>query len=302
MLTQLLRYYRVPPRLFPLVLSCLLPGRGVAGARAANMGRAIATVKARIARGATAERRDFWYYVLRYVQGGEASGLLASDDKVDDGGRRRMSEAEMYTNAFSISIAGSDGTATALVGALYLILKDGAVVRRRVAEEVRSAFAVESDITSSMVTASKLPYLDAVLHEAMRMYPPVAITLPRRVPPGGEVIEGRMVEAGYTVGVNHLACYSSEGNFETSGEFRPERWLDGSGVKGAFHPFSHGPRACLGKNLAWAEMRLILARLLWRFHIEMVEDGRNMEWLRGQRIWGFWAKPPLLCRLVHRHK
>lgn len=298
MIHQMLRYYRVPGRLIPFILGCIVPGQGVAGSRAANMRRAIETVKSRIARGPTADRRDFWHYILKYVQDEDT---VATGDEMTTG-KRAMCEAEMFTNAFSISIAGSDGTATALAGAIFLMLQGQGAAYRRAAAEIHDAFVAECDITSSTVSPSTLPYLDAVLHEAIRLYPPVAITLPRRVPAHGETIDGRFVSAGYTVGVNHLACYRSEANFKDADHFRPERWLNGATTNECFHPFSHGPRSCLGKNLAWAEMRLLLARLLWRFHIELVEDGRNLQWLDDQKIWGFWAKPPLLCRLTPLHQ
>lgn len=65
--------------------------------------------------------------------------------------------------------------------------------------------------------------------------------------------------------------------------------------KAAVQPFSFGPRNCLGKNLARAEMRLVMAKLLWRFDMELVQGGKD--WKEGQRVWGFWVKPPLTCRL-----
>ncbi|KAG7290007.1 hypothetical protein NEMBOFW57_006386 [Staphylotrichum longicolle] len=112
-----------------------------------------------------------------------------------------------------------EGTATALSGATFLLLRHPDV-HRQVVKEVRDAFVAETDMTAANM-AGKLPFLDAVLNESMRLYPPVAITLPRRVPEGGEILDGRFVPAGYTVGVNHLACYRSELNFEDPDAFRP---------------------------------------------------------------------------------
>jgi cytochrome P450 len=55
-------------------------------------------------------------------------------------------------------------------------------------------------------------------------------------------------------------------------------------------PFSVGPRNCIGKNLAYAEMRLILAGVLWNYNLKLVED----KWAVGQqKIFFFWNKPPL---------
>lgn len=138
----------------------------------------------------------------------------------------------MYANSFSITIAGSEGTATALAGATFLLLRHPGQYQRAV-NEVRGAFHNEAEITSSRICAS-VPFIEAVLQEAMRLYPPVSITMPRRVPEGGAIIDGRFVAAGTTVGVNHLSCYRSSSNFENAMEFRPERWLRSNG-KDASH-------------------------------------------------------------------
>jgi cytochrome P450 len=69
--------------------------------------------------------------------------------------------------------------------------------------------------------------------------------------------------------------------------FIPERWLEFStsnpdscffnDYRQAVQPFIIGPRACLGQNLAWAEMRLIMAKLVWSFDFSPVE-GRSVRW------------------------
>lgn len=217
--------------------------------------------------------------------------------------KRGISEPEMYANSFSITIAGSEGTATALTGATFLLLRHISEYQRAV-NEVRREFSSETEITSSKVLKC-LPFLEAVMQEAMRLYPPVSITMPRRVPDPGEIIDERFVAGGTTVGVNHLSCYRSACNFEDNMSFRPERWLRASGKEhsvgdnfDAFQPFSFGPRSCLGKNLARAEMCLLLARILWRFDLQLVETEEGLSWLDKQKIWGFWQKPALLCRLT----
>lgn len=277
-MSQMAQYYGVK------ALRNFIVHGGSGNSRVANARVAKKMVDARIARGPTDDRKDFWHYVL-----------AADESEQPDKG---LSPPEMVVNAFSIAIAGSDSTATALTAATYLLLShDNVYVRLR--DAIRGAFKVEDDITSSALAGDAIPLLDGLLNEALRLYPPVPITLPRVVPANGETIEGRFVPGGTTVGINHLSTYHSETNFHQPAEFIPERWTsDESGredLKASFQPFSIGPRSCLGKNLARAEMRLILARLLWRFDLELAPDCHD--WMEGQKIYGFWVRPPLMCRL-----
>jgi cytochrome P450 len=65
-------------------------------------------------------------------------------------------------------------------------------------------------------------------------------------------------------------------------------------------PFGHGPRDCIGKNLAYAELRLIVSRLLFRFDYEMAAGQEN--WLSQQRLYNGWDKGPLMGRFTLRRK
>ncbi|KAI9652378.1 MAG: hypothetical protein M1831_006856 [Alyxoria varia] len=251
--TQMLKFYNLDR-----IRAYFMP-KGVAGQRAANMKRARDMVESRIERDGTNDRKDFLHYVL-------------AANETEKG----MTRPEIHVNAFSLPIAGSESTASALAGAVFYILCNTHVYEKLV-EEIRGGFAEEKDITIASVT--NLPYMEAVLTETLRLYPPVAITNPRVVPgPHGENIDGAHVPAGTSVGVNHSACYRDPANFREPDAFHPERWLDvgkypeakafEDDIKNAMQPFSFGPRNCIGKNLAKAEMRVALGRLLWGFDLE----------------------------------
>ena len=67
----------------------------------------------------------------------------------------------------------------------------------------------------------------------------------------------------------------------------------GQDSKIAFNPFSLGPHNCPGQNLAWLELRLILARLVWRFDMAIPPGVELPRW-EEQGIWWFWEKLPTL--------
>ena len=66
-------------------------------------------------------------------------------------------------------------------------------------------------------------------------------------------------------------------------------------VRDVLQPFSLGPANCLGRNLAYAEMRVILAKLVWAFEWEIEESSRG--WVERQEVYFLWDKPALRVRL-----
>jgi cytochrome P450 len=111
---------------------------------------------------------------------------------------------------------------------------------------------------------------------AMRIYPPVPTLSGRVVPPPGDIVDGNYPPGGTVIHLVQYAAYNLSQNFERRYEFILKRWTK-EGIEGEFRgdkrdvdrPFSVGPRNCIGKNLAYAEMRLILARLRWRFNLSV---------------------------------
>ncbi|KAF9893580.1 hypothetical protein FE257_010892 [Aspergillus nanangensis] len=171
---------------------------------------------------------------------------------------------------------------------------------QKLVDELATAFPQGDMIT--IETTSRLTYLPAVIEETLRLYPPLAVGIPRLVPDGGYIIEGQYAPAGTSVAVHHLAAYHSDGNFEKAECFIPERFIDTAAFRArrdVLQPFSFGPRNCIGKNLAYAETKIILARLLARFELALDERSRN--WI-DQKTYVIWGKPPMYVSLKLRQQ
>lgn len=95
--------------------------------------------------------------------------------------------------ASSVLIAGAETTATALCGIVFFLC-NSPIAMQTLVSEVHSAFASEGDITFQ--STSKLSYLNAVIEEGLRLYPPVASGLSRLPPPGGAYVDGHFVPEG----------------------------------------------------------------------------------------------------------
>ncbi|KAM0292742.1 hypothetical protein HYE67_011444 [Fusarium culmorum] len=238
----------------------------------------------RIALGSDA-RKDFMTYILRNKDG------------------MGMNHEEILRNAQGLIVAGSETTATALSG-LTFFLGQNPEVYRRLTDEVRTWWKSDDEITIKSTAA--LPFLHACLEETLRMYPPAA-EVPPRVSPGA-VVSGQYVPKGTLITVSSWATYRSSRNFTDPDEFKPQRFLPqthslyeeryASDNKAAFKPFSAGPRDCIGKNLAYAEMRLVVSRLLWAFDLEL-EQGQD-DWVKKQRTFVVYEKSPLMVKLKPR--
>ncbi|KAG8167371.1 hypothetical protein KVR01_003060 [Diaporthe batatas] len=208
-------------------------------------------------------------------------------------GEMKLTDIELRDNATLITTAGSETTASALTATIFLLGTHPDVLARLEAE-VRSAFRKDQEINVNSV--QNLPYMLAVLKESMRVHPPVAISIPRVTPPGGARIAGTHVAEGAIVGVWQYAAYHNPAKFRHPDSFIPERWLEDyqgfeNDERGLCQHFSVGPRNCIGMNLAYAEMRLILARIIFNFDISLAPESRT--WTSGQKLFFFWKKPPL---------
>lgn len=230
------------------------------------------------------DRVDFMSYISRH-----------NDEK-------GMTLSEIEANSMLLIVGGSETTATFLSGVTYHLLRNPQHLTR-LTDLLRTTFPLQSDINVSAL--NQLEYLSAIISEGFRTYPPVPVGLLRHTTSGGSVICGEVVPDNTTVSVASYAAYMSAINWQDPQEFAPERWYKdelrpekyNSDKRKVLNPFSLGPRNCIGRNLAVAEIRLLLAFVLWNFDLEIQPDSLN--WL-DQKCHGLWLKNPLNVRLVPR--
>jgi cytochrome P450 len=234
-------------------------------------------------RASEVNHRDFIWYILRQRE------------------KFNLEENEIIANSGLFIVAGSETTASALSGLVARLIQNPSCYATLV-HEIRSTFATESAITFKTLTT--LPYLNACIEETLRVHPPVTAGPPRTVPPSGDHVDGHWVPGGTTVSVSQWSSNHNPTYFRDPNDFVPQRWLDAaydSDDKKARQPFSVGPRNCIGKSLAYMEMRIMVARLLWNFDIVSV-DGAPL-WdpageMKHKKAWLVWEKSVIMVKLI----
>lgn len=275
--------------------------------------RSMATAKA-MARKVQGEmpggRKDFMTYMLKKNRNGTPG----------------YTDEDILMNSPLLVMAGSETTATSLSGLFYhLGLDQNRHIYHMLVEEILAAFSSQDEI--DMKTTASLPYLRAVIEENLRMFPPAAET-PPRVSPGAD-LNGEFIPKGVscsialvTVEVQKLtislqtvisvfqnSSFRNPANFADPDSFRPERWLPASHPlynplfandnHDSFRPFSFGTRDCIGKNLAYSELRVIMSRLLYRFDYTLEPGQEN--WLDNSRVFVVWEKPGVRLTIRERN-
>jgi cytochrome P450 len=166
----------------------------------------------------------------------------------------------------TLILAGHETTAVTLFWSLYLLALAPAVQERLAAEA--GGFDPRSADESVL---ERLRYTRAVLDEAMRLYPPAfAIVREAR---GPDVVAGHAVGRGTLLVVSPWVLHRHVKLWRAPDAFDPERFLPGAPPvdRFAYLPFGVGPRVCIGAHFALMEATLVLASLVRRFRIELVD-------------------------------
>ncbi|KAL2817624.1 cytochrome P450 [Aspergillus granulosus] len=203
--------------------------------------------------------------------------------------RHGLSGDELRSEALEQIIAGSDTTAGAIRGTLLHLMTNPRVYRklqREVDDAVRLGQAPRNqEGLISAAQARHLPYLQAVIREAMRIWPPVTNIFPRDVPAGGDTVtvdgESIYLPGGVCIGYSAYAMHQNEKIYGKDADaFRPERWLEADAEELAVMirtnelNFGYGKFQCLGKPVAQIGIGKTIFEVLRNFDLALLNPTR----------------------------
>jgi len=209
-----------------------------------------------------------------------------------------MGREELTAEALTQLIAGSDTTSNSSCAITYYLAANPDV-QRKLQKELDEALQNEDDPATSFEVVKNLPYLNAVIDEALRLHSTSGIGLPRIVPEGGMTIGTHFFKEGTVLSV---PSYTIHRDREVWGDdaaiYRPERWFerDSDAIQRTFNPFSYGPRACVGRNLAVLELLIIISSIFHRFEIVLEHPDEPFETREG------FLRKPLRCPVGMRRR
>ncbi|MDF5712526.1 MAG: cytochrome P450 [Rhizonema sp. NSF051] len=187
--------------------------------------------------------------------------LMAARDEAG----QAMTDEELRDELMTLLTAGHETTATALAWALYWIHKFPSVQEKLLAE--LDSLGDNPDPS----TIFKLPYLDAVCSETLRIYPVGILTFPR-VARTHVSLAGQEIEPGTVVIGSIYLTHHREDLYPEPKLFKPERFLERQFSPYEYLPFGGGARRCIGMAFALFEMKVALAKILSRWELALVDD------------------------------
>ncbi|KAK6538438.1 hypothetical protein TWF694_010023 [Orbilia ellipsospora] len=196
-------------------------------------------------------------------------------------GRKAATKDELMDEAFLVIAAGMDTSAHALTVAVYYLVKYPEI-QAKLLEELKTVLPnPRSEVKEEAL--EQLPFLNAVIKETFRFSHGVVNPMARDVPSTGADILGYHLPPATVTLSSHYIYHMNPTVFPKPFTWNPDRWLaqDVRELENYLMPFSRGARICVGVNLAWAELRLTLARLIRRYDISYTDDftDANMDWV-----------------------
>ncbi len=175
-----------------------------------------------------------------------------------------MTNQELRDELMTLLVAGHETTATSLAWAFYWIHRFPQV-REKLLSELKS---LGHHLDPNAIF--KLPYLDAICKETLRIYPVTMFTLPRVVKSAIE-INGYLFEPGTILNGSIYLTHHREDLYPESKQFKPERFLERQYSPYEYLPFGGGNRRCIGLAFALFEMKLVLAKILSKWELALAD-------------------------------
>jgi cytochrome P450 len=220
------------------------------------------------------ERLDAIIYGLireRRASGGDRGDLLSmlllAQDDEDKG--RGMSDLQVRDEAMTIFLAGHETTANALMWTWYL-LSQAPDAERRLHDEIDRVLGRRLPAVADIPS---LPFVERVVTESMRLFPPAWIIGRRAIDP--YPIDGYVAPARSILIMSQWIVHRDARYYPEPGRFHPDRWtpeFKASIPQFAYFPFGGGPRRCIGESFAWMELMLIVATLAQQWRFELVPN------------------------------
>ena len=196
-------------------------------------------------------------------------GMLVAATRGDD----PIPLREVRDELVSFLVAGHETTASALTWALWLLAGDPEA-QERAAAESRSVFAGG---TATMADLDRMPWIRAILDETMRLFPPVWLVSRRAL--ADDVLAGREIPAESLLIMTPYIAQRDSDVWADATAFQPERFLGqcrgGRDDDAAYWPFGLGPRMCIGRDFAYVEAMVVLARLLQHVRVARIPAGSD---------------------------
>ncbi|NEP81025.1 MAG: cytochrome P450, partial [Okeania sp. SIO3B3] len=185
--------------------------------------------------------------------------LLARDEAGE-----AMSDRELHDELITLLLAGHETTATALAWAFYWIHR-----QPEISNKLLSELEDLGDNPDPMAVI-KLPYLNAVCCETLRIYPVAIITSPR-ISKSPITIMGQAYPEDTALAPCIYLTHRREDLYPEPEKFKPERFLERQYSAYEFLPFGGSTRRCIGAAFAMFEMKLVLATILKRYSLALAE-------------------------------
>lgn len=214
---------------------------------------------------------------LKSCTGGDFLSHMARARAADP---ERYSSDDILIQTSATVFAATDTTAITLRAIIYYLLRNPLVLSRFTAE-LDAAEPLLSPVITYRESIDTLPYLQAVVKEAMRLHPAIGLPLERYVPAGGATIAGKFLPAGTTVGMSAWVVHRNPDIFTEPDAFVPERWIGSppdqlKRMEKSMFQFGAGARSCVGKYVAQIQTSTLIPQLFREFDVQL--EDKDKEW------------------------